>query len=116
MLIGVLITFTTHSGNMPSLQEILLIFYQIHEKNLNTDRDDLYKSYWNTKKGEIPDGTGYGIRKKYNFAEITKEDLHEIITNIAASYNFDEASIRNWLQELGIKPGNLSGIDFAAAI
>ena len=82
----------------------------------HTDRDDLYKSYWNTKKGEIPDGTGYGIRKKYNFAEITKEDLHEIITNIAASYNSDEASIRNWLQELGIKPRNLSGIDFAAAI
>lgn len=81
-----------------------------------TDRDDLYKSYWNAKKGEIPDGTGYGIRKKYNFAEITKEDLHEIITNIAASYNSDETSLRNRLQELGIKPGNLSGIDFAAAI
>ena len=81
-----------------------------------TEQDDLYKSYWNAKKGEIPDGTGYGIRKKYNFAEITKEDLHEIITNIAASYNSDETSLRNRLQELGIKPGNLSGIDFAAAI
>ena len=69
-----------------------------------------------TKKGEIPDGTGYGIRKKYNFAKLTKEDLYEIVTNIAVSYNSNETSLRNRLQELGVKPGNLLGIDFTAAI
>ncbi len=80
----------------------------------HTDAEDLYKSY--LKNGEIPDGQGYGIRKKYTFAKLTKEDLYEITTNIATSYNLDETSLRNRLQELGVKPRNLSSIDFAAAI
>lgn len=56
------------------------------------------------------------VRKKYNFAKLTKEDLYEIITNITVSYNSDETSLRNRLQELGVKSGNLLSIDFAAAI
>jgi hypothetical protein len=63
-----------------------------------------------------PDGQGYGIRKKYTFANITEEDIYEIVTNIAKSYNYNEGSIRIRLQELGLEPTALSKFDFNAAI
>ena len=47
--------------------------------------------------GKIPNGYGYGIREKYNFAELTKKDLYDIATKIAESYNLDENGIRNRL-------------------
>ena len=76
----------------------------------HTDAEDLLNLYNN---GIIPDGQGYGIRKKYNFASINKEDIYEITRNIAESYNFDANGIRNRLQELGIKPGDLLELDIA---
>lgn len=76
----------------------------------HTDAEDLLNLYNN---GIIPNGQSYGIRKRYNFACINKEDIDEITRNIAESYNFDAESIRNWLQELGLKPGDLLELDIA---
>ena len=65
---------------------------------------------------KIPDGVGYGIRKKYIFAKISNKDIYEIISNISESYKLNETSIRNRLQELGIEPRNLLKLDFVSAI
>ncbi len=80
----------------------------------HTNAEDLYKSY--LKNGEIPDGQGYGIRKKYTFAKLTKEDLYEITTNIASDYSGSETSIQHRMQELGITSGNLPGIDITSTV
>lgn len=78
--------------------------------------DDYSQSEIFLKNGEIPDGQGYGIRKKYNFATITKEDIHEIIRNIADEYNYSEENIRKMLQDIGFKPRNLFELNIASAI
>lgn len=65
---------------------------------------------------KIPDGYGYGIRKKYNFAELTKDDIYEIVRNIAESYNYNEESIRDWLQELGLESRDLLELDIASEL
>ena len=79
----------------------------------HTDNSE-FQNILDTEKN--PDGQGYGIRKKYTFANITEEDIYEIVTNIAKSYSYNEGSIRVRLQELGFEPTALSKFDFNAAI
>ena len=81
---------------------------------LNIYAEDLYKAYLNN--GKIPNGQGYGIRKKYCFAKLNDKDIYEIIANISKSYKSDETSIRNRLQDIGIKPRNLLELDFTSAV
>ena len=90
-------------------KEIMTMLHLIKEhyrENLSEDRiiqiaQDIHKAM---------------VSEKIYFCKTTKEDLYEIVTNIAVSYNSYETSLRNRLQELGIKSGNLPGVDFAAAI
>ena len=66
----------------------------------------------NIKEG----GDGFGIRASYQVDKITENDIKEIIRNIAVDYRGSKTSIQHRLQELGIKPEDLSGIDIDAAI
>ena len=58
----------------------------------------------------------FGIRKKYNLSKLTGDDIREIARNIAGDYRGSEALIQHRLQELGITPRNLPGIDITTAI
>ncbi len=64
----------------------------------------------------IPDGEGYGIRGKFNINILNESELNEIVRNISAEYNNSEKSIREVLQNLGVRPKLLSSIDIASAI
>ena len=64
----------------------------------------------------LKDGDGFGIRKVYNVNTITKDDVREIIRNIASDYRESEISIRHRLQNLGLGPKDLSGINIAAEL
>ena len=64
----------------------------------------------------LKDGDGFGIRKVYNVNTITKDDVREIIRNIASDYRGSEVSIRHRLQNLGLGPKDLSSINIAAEL
>lgn len=64
----------------------------------------------------LRDGDGFGIRKVYSVGKITKDDIREIIRNIASSHNFSEKDIYNVLSQVGITSEHLSGIDIAAEL
>ena len=64
----------------------------------------------------LRDGDGFGIRKVYSVGNITKDDIREIIRNIASDYERSEVSILHKLQNLGFRQTDLSGIDIAAEL
>jgi len=74
---------------------------------------DLEEYYPN---GEIPDGQGYGIRKRYDLNKVTENDVKEIIRNISVLYGFDYERINNVLQSIGITKRHLSKSAVNAAI
>jgi len=74
---------------------------------------DLEEYYPN---GEIPDGQGYGIRKRYDLNKITENDVKEIIRNISVLYGNDYQRINNVLQSIGIASRYLSKSVVNAAI
>lgn len=80
--------------------------------------EDLFKEHANNKnEAEIPDGQGYGIRKKYTFASLkNKANLNEIVRNISADYGYSKTRILQVLQDFGLGPKHLSGFDITAAI
>lgn len=80
----------------------------------HTTAEDLYTNFM--INGKIPDGRGYGIRNKFNFAKLNEVDLHEIIRNIASDYQGSEELIQHRLQEFGITSEQLPGIDITSAI
>jgi hypothetical protein len=64
----------------------------------------------------LKDGEGFGIRAVYNVNTITKDDIREIIRNIANDYGGSEVSIRHRLQNLGFRQEDLSGIDITTEL
>lgn len=64
----------------------------------------------------LREGDGFGIRKVYSVEKITKDDIREIIRNIASSHNFSEKDIHNVLSQVGITSEHLSGIDIATEL
>ena len=61
-------------------------------------------------------GDGFGIRQAYNRNEITQNDVKEIIRNVASEYGYFEERICEVLQDIGVGPGHLRGVDIAAEI
>lgn len=61
-------------------------------------------------------GDGFGVRSTYNVNNITKNNVREIIRNIAKGYNYDKKRIYTVLQTLGIKQGYLSELNIDAEL
>ena len=59
---------------------------------------------------------GLGIRDVFDINKLTKDDCRTIIRNIAGDYRRSEVYIRRKLQDLGIRPEHLSGIDIATEL
>ena len=59
---------------------------------------------------------GLGIRDVFDINKLTKDDSRTIIRNIAGDYRRSEVYIRRKLQDLGIRPEHLSGIDIATEL
>ncbi len=64
----------------------------------------------------LRDGDGFGIRKAFNIENISKEDVREIIRNIAASYDYSPEGVLAALQAVGLTGEHLFGTDLDAEL
>jgi len=83
----------------------------------HTDGKSLEEIYDNLSREEKDECiAGYGITGKFNIDKITKNDIRRILERISSDYGHSEERIREVLQNLGIRPEILSGIDVAAEL
>ncbi|MBQ3679998.1 MAG: hypothetical protein II927_01520, partial [Paludibacteraceae bacterium] len=77
-----------------------------------------FEEIYNELSGKEKDKciAGYGIRKRFNKDKLNNNDIKEIIRNIAADYGNSEERISEVLQNLGVGPANMSGIDINAEL
>ncbi|MBP3466024.1 MAG: hypothetical protein J6K01_00220 [Paludibacteraceae bacterium] len=80
----------------------------------NKSFEEIYDNLSREEKDECI--AGYGITGKFNIDKITKNDIRRILERISSDYGHSEERIREVLQNLGIRPEILSGIDVAAEL